>query len=274
MGDMRQAAENFLALLQQEAETFNELLSTEDGDWIVKGFIDVFKHVYTISGDTKVVSKLIELMLFPYFLKFAERENFKLILSREQNHYPDLTFVDEEGFKFAVDLKSTYRNGKDRSGQDKVNIMTLGAFTGYFRSRNSTKNITFPYSRYSGHYVLGVIYSRAELKPNELEIHSVDQLSQIPSVVRDLQFFAQPKYRIASTSPGSGNTKNIGAVSTVPELVNGTGPFAQLGEEVFDDYWMYYLTKDMARAVDLDEPPYKNLDSYFAFKQRPEIDTR
>ena len=65
----------FLTLLQQEAATFNDLISMESGDWIVKGFIDVFRNVYTISGDTKVVSKLIEIMLFPYFVAFAERNN-------------------------------------------------------------------------------------------------------------------------------------------------------------------------------------------------------
>jgi len=36
----------------------------------------------------------------------------------------------------------------------------------------------------------------------------------------------------------------------------------ELGEEVFDDYWMYYLTTDMARALELDKPPYVNLATY------------
>lgn len=51
--------------------------------------------------------------------------------------------------------------------------------------------------------------------------------------------------------------------------MNGTGPFVNLGEEVFDDYWMYYLTQDMARAADLKKPPYNNLDTYFEYKQVP-----
>lgn len=44
-----------------------------------------------------------------------------------------------------------------------------------------------------------------------------------------------------------------------------------LGEEVYDDYWMFYLTKDMAKAVDM-ERPYTNLKSYLEYKQRG-IDT-
>jgi hypothetical protein len=244
------AASEFLVLLQQEAQTFNQRLSTISGDWIVKGFIDIFKNIYTISGDTKVVSKLIEIMLFPSFVAFAEKHGYKLVLSREQNHYLDLTFVTNEGYKFAVDLKSTYR-----LTSETVNSLTLGAFTGYFRNRASNKNATFPYGEYSGHFVLGVIYSRAEILVDQLNTHHVEELEQIPSVVKDLQFFAQPKYRIAKDHPGSGNTKNIGSISSVSGLVEGSGPFAELGEEVFDDYWMYYLTVDMARAAELAKPP-------------------
>jgi hypothetical protein len=262
----KRGADKFLGLLQSEAESFNsnKVVATDKGEWTVKGFIDVFKNVYTISGDTKVISKIMELMLFPYFLSFAKKHGLKLILSREQNHYPDITFIDKKGCKFAVDLKSTYR-----ISSDKVNTMTLGAFTGYFRNRASAKNVTFPYGDYSGHFVLGVIYSRALLKTDEFKTHTLDELEQIPSVVKDIQFFIQPKYRIASDRPGSGNTKNIGAIGTILELVNGNGPFAALGEEVFDDYWMYYLTSDMARAVELAKPPYNNLATYFQYKQGP-----
>lgn len=259
-----QAAENFLGALQKEAETFNGLLSTENSDWIVKGFIDVYKQVYTISNDTKVMSKLIELTLFPYFKSFAEKNNLKLVPTREQNHYPDLTFIDSADHKFAVDLKTTYRDVKNAA---RVSTMTLGAFTGYFRKRDSTKNVSFPYGTYSGHFVLGVIYSRALFRADELKTFTVSEIERIPSVVKDLQFFAQPKYRIASDRPGSGNTKNIGAIRRVPDLLNGTGPFASLGEKVFDDYWMYYLTSDMARGVELTKPPYNNLDTYLDYKR-------
>lgn len=266
--NVSEASDWFLGLLQEEAATFEKLVSTNSGDWIVKGFIDIFQNVYTISADTKVVSKLIELMLFPSFVAFAVKHNFKLVLSREQNHYPDVTFVTEGGHKFAVDLKSTYR-----LDANTVNSMTLGAFTGYFRSRESIKNTTYPYGQYVGHFVLGVIYSRADLKTDELKTYTTADLQQIPSVVKDLQFFAQPKYRIAKDLPGSGNTKNIGSVSTVSALVNGTGPFAALGEKTFDDYWMYYLTRDMARALELGHPPYKNLKTYLEYKTAPAGDT-
>ncbi len=96
--------------------------------------------------------------------------------------------------------------------------------------------------------------------------YTLDDLDKIPSVIRDFQFFAQPKYRIAAASPGSGNTKNIGSIKTIADLASGRGPFARLGEEIYDDYWMYYLTKDMAQSLDL-QRPYTNLKSYAEYKQ-------
>ncbi|HWF44465.1 MAG TPA: type II restriction endonuclease [Candidatus Kapabacteria bacterium] len=257
----KEAQKWFLKNLQKRVESFAQALLDAKGDWVVKGFIDIFERIYTISADTKVVSKLIELMLFPYFEAMASEHELEIVPCREQNHYPDLTFVHKEGWKFAVDLKSTYRHtGTECNGG------TLGTFTGYFRNRESSKGITFPYNEYAGHYAVGVIYSRTELTDEQFRTWSVKELKSIPSVVKDLEFFAQPKYRIASDHPGSGNTKNIGAVNSIEALVKGEGPFAKLGEKLFDDYWMNYLTKEMARAAELTKQPYRNLAEYKAFK--------
>lgn len=257
-----QLKNDFRNKILKYVDVFNEAVSTDKGDWIVKGFIDIAKNIYTISVDTKVISKIMELLLFPEISKFASRNGYKMILCKEQNFYPDITFVDNNDNKFAVDLKSTYK--KDYY---QVNGMTLGAFTGYFRDRKSSKNITFPYDEYIGHFVLGVIYSRTESKVDERSIYKIEDLQNIASVVKDFKFFVQEKYKIAIDRPGSGNTKNIGSILDIDQLINGRGPFSELGEEVFDDYWMYYLTKDMAMAVELKEPPYKNLKQYQQYKK-------
>ncbi len=148
-----------------------------------------------------------------------------------------------------------------------MNGFTLGAFTGYFRQRKSAKNITFPYEQYAGHFVLGVIYSRREEAIDERRVYTLDELQDIVSVVKDFTFLLQEKWRIASERPGSGNTKNIGSVRDIQALVDGNGPFALHGEEVFDDYWMNYLTEDMARAIDSDVP-YRNLEEYCEWRER------
>jgi len=252
--------EDFLTRLQNETDTFNAAVATSQGDWVVKGFIDIARNIYTISTDTKVVSKVMELLLFPELVRFARQHNLKLHLAERQNFYPDVTFIDEENRLFAVDLKTTHR-----VNSEKINGMTLGAFTGYFRSRESRKNCSFPYGSYAGHFVLGVIYSQVP-EVDERQVHSLENLEQITSAITDFQFFVQEKYRIASDLPGSGNTKNIGAVRRIEDLLYGTGPFSDLGETIFDDYWMYYLTEDMARAVELPKRPYMNLKTYRAYK--------
>ena len=256
-------SDEFLKKLQTHADTFAKAVATNEGEWIIKGFIDVYRRIYTISVDTKIVSKVLELLLFPMFVEFGKTHRLKIELCPQQNFYPDLTFIHEaSGRKFAVDIKSTYR-----ISANEVNGMTLGAFTGYFRKRDSNKNILYPYSQYAGHFVLGVIYTKCDDVADERKQFTLDELPTIPSVVKEFQFFAQPKYRIASSRPGSGNTKNIGSVVKIDELVVGKGSFASLGEEVYDDYWMFYLTKDMAQALSL-ERPYTNLKNYLEYKKR------
>lgn len=252
--------ENFIELLRNAVIDFDKTISTDDGSWVVKGFIDIDENIYTISSDTKVISKIIELYIFPKILEFARKNNLEIELTKEQNFYPDITFKDKEGNLFAVDLKSSYRKNATH-----INGMTLGAFTGYFRERNSLKNITYPYKEYKAHIVLGVIYDVVE-NVDETKVFTVDKLMDITSVIRNFHFFVQEKWKIATDRPGSGNTKNIGSVSKIDDLIDGNGAFSQLGEEVFDDYWMYYLTADMARMAELPKPLYRNLSEYKQFK--------
>lgn len=255
--------DRLLKALQEEVSGYNKIIASEKGDWIVKGFIDIYKNIYTITIDTKVVSKVMEILLIPAFQSFANKNNMTLMLPPQQNFYPDLTFICKEtGNKFAVDIKSTFKDTGN-----KIKSMTLGAFTGYFRNRASTKNTLFPYGDYKAHLVLGVIYSQVEKKPDERTVYKLEELEQIESVVRDFEFFVQPKYKIASASPGSGNTKNIGSTNVISKLVKGEGVFSTLGEEVYDDYWMYYLTNDMAKALEI-KRPYTNLKSYLDYKEK------
>ena len=254
--------ESFRVSLAEHFGEFRRTLAADAGDWVVKGFIDVYRNIYTISVDTKVVSKIIELMLFPVISRFAAQHGYRLILSEHQNHYPDISFVAPNETKIALDLKSTYR-----VDANVVNGFTLGAFTGYFRQRQSTKNITFPYEQYAAHFVLGIIYGRSGEAIDERRIYKLDELHDIVSVARDFTFLLQEKWRIAGDRPGSGNTKNIGSVREVQALIDGAGPFAQHGQDVFDDYWMNYLTDDMARAIDSDVP-YHDLPSYWQWRHR------
>lgn len=261
--------EEFRDSLLDYINDFINVLSTPNGDWTVKGFIDIAKNIYTISVDMKVISKILELMLFPIIQQFAQERGIQIDLSEAQNFYPDMTFIFPDGTKAALDVKSTYRVSPTR-----ISGFTLGAFTGYFRFRSSAKNTMYPYQEYAKHYVLGVIYTKQEELIDENRIYTIDDLGEILSVIRDFEIVLREKYQIASDSPGSGNTKNIGSTKNIEELRNGTGVFAAYGIEIFDDYWMHYLTHDMARQAELAAPLYRNLQEYLTYRgmsQNPRV---
>lgn len=232
--------EKFKSSLKTFVSGLTQHVATKDKQWTVKGFIDVYKNVYTISADTKIVSKILEIHLFPKILEFAKSSGFKLVLTDHQNYYPDISFVSEssQDLKFAVDLKTTYRL------EDKpefCNGFTLGSHGEYFINRQSRKNIQFPYSEYAGHFCLGAIYSRSlGERLEEARVRKVDDLQSIVSVVRDFQFFVCEKWEIASDRSGSGNTANIGSITRIEDILNGNGMFKKLGEKWFDEYWMNY----------------------------------
>ena len=248
--------EEFFTLLSKEVMTYKQYLETDSEDWIVKGFIDINKNVYTITNDTKVVSKIIEILLIPKLENFAKRNGLELELPSKQNFYPDLTFKDKEGHLFAVDFKTSYYEG------DSVNGLTLGSYWGYFRERDSIKNMDHPYNAYESHTVLGILYKQSVVGTDEKTTYGIDELNAIHSVIEKFIFFVQPKWRIANAIPGSGNTRNIGGITNIQKLVNGEGPFSELGEEVFDDYWMGYFNKVDARNAGIGTPHYSNLETY------------
>lgn len=280
---------DFKKELDKFADKLEKYVSSDDGDWTIKGFIDVYKNVYTISSATKIVSKIIEIHIFPQILQFADRIGYKIILAEKQNWYPDLTFVNKkkEEIKFALDIKTTFRRN------DKTAGFTLGSHGGYFKERDKDKNIQFPYNQYTGHYCLGVIYTRTDLlddlaeteifqveelqeeydtpnrKVGERSVTTVKNLKSITSVIKDFDFFASEKWKIASDKQGSGNTANIGSVVDIADLKNGNGIFSQLGEEWFDEYWINYGSATMVK----DGKPIKitTLKDFLEFKGRTDL---
>ena len=271
------------------SEELEKYVSTENGDWSVKGFIDVYKNIYTISSDTKIVSKILEIHIFPQILQFAEENNYNIILTEHQNYYPDLTFIHKkyQEVKFAVDLKTTYRK---KSG---VSSFTLGSHGSYFKERDKKKNIQYPYNEYLAHFCLGVIYTRTDMSDDasdteiyqvqdlqeeyeienqmvgEREVTTVKNLKSITSVIKDFDFFVAEKWKIASDKQGSGNTANIGATLSIEDLRKENGIFSQLGEEWFDEYWINYGSATMLKNGE----PKKitTLKDFLEFKGRSDL---
>ena len=281
----RQAKASFSSALQNFVQRMREHVSAEDGEWTVKGFIDIYRNVYSISPDTKIISKILEIHLFPQILEFAQEHGYSIVLAEHQNWYPDLSFISQENpnLKFAVDLKTTYR---DLEFLGHVNGFTLGSHGAYFKNRASKKNIQFPYSDYSGHFCFGIIYTRADAKdidetevinirklnedegcphrPEQRAVTTVENLCSIASVIKDFQFFVCEKWQLASDRQGSGNTANIGSITAIDDILQGNGVFAKLGEDWFDEYWMNYGVTKMKKGRKT--VPIKRLEDFVAFK--------
>lgn len=279
----------FKEKLDEFSNKLEAYVSTDNGDWSIKGFIDVYKNIYTISSDTKIVSKILEIHIFPQILKFADDIGCKIVLAEKQNWYPDLSFVNKENeeVKFAVDLKTTFRRNRKTAG------FTLGSHGGYFKERDKDKNIQFPYNQYLGHYCLGVIYTRTDLaedlaeteifqveelqeeyetpieKVGERAVTTVKNLTSITSVIKDFDFFAAEKWKIASDKQGSGNTANIGSIVDIDDLKNENGIFSKLGEIWFDEYWINYGSATMIR--DGRTVKITTLKDFLEFKGRTDL---
>ena len=208
------------------------------------GVVDRRARVYPLGSDTKVISKLFEIVVRQAVASYADKMGMLLVEPTKQNHYPDFTLMYDEGdrAKIALDVKTTYR----RKGQTRFGY-TLGSYTSYIRPETEGKNIVFPYSHYGQHWIIGFVYSRAEGKRDTGgRIYSFDNLRQIPIPFDDVEVFMQEKWRIAGDRAGSGNTANVGSISgTIEDFRAGKGIFAS--EMEFLEYWRGYKRTSQER---------------------------
>ncbi|NEW62262.1 restriction endonuclease [Granulicatella sp. zg-ZJ] len=234
-------------------ETIYKYLSTEQQDWILSGFIDPDKNIYTFGSDSKIIGRLFEVLVTKPLLNAARELGYELGESEKQTVYPDFYFKKPNGRKIAIDIKTTYK----KSAQSKFGF-TGGSFTSFMR--NGTKNIYGHYNDYDAHYILGIVYEREESPTTG--ILSLEDLNSIRPAYKNIEFFIQEKFRICGETKGSGNTDNIGTIlsTTLSPFIFGAGPFNFLGEEVFHDYWTHFPKyKD---SKEIKDSLFNSIDSY------------
>ena len=160
--------------------------------------------------DSKVVSKVIEAFIVGVLIDQCDKYNLGYRLPKTQNEYPD--FVLYSPTPIAIDIKTSYKATSAR-----INGMTLGTYKGYFRNTQSTKNTVHPYNTFIDHLCVCVFYNRRD------------------SGVCLEDVIVKRKWQIASRSPGSGNTTNIGSIKDIGQLRNGPSVFSCDNE--FKEYW-------------------------------------
>jgi membrane-bound ClpP family serine protease len=112
-------------------------------------------------------------------------------------------------------------------------------------------------------------YETPNKKVGEREVTTVKNLKSITSVIKDFEFFAAEKWKIASDKQGSGNTANIGSTLSIEDLRNENGIFSQLGEEWFDEYWINFGSATMVK--DGKTVKITSLRNFLEFKGRNDL---
>ena len=235
-------------------DILNKAFDSVGVKWYIKGILDSRKRLYTLSDDTKLISKVFELISIPIITQAFEPYIQKWETEERQTVYPDLTLIlpGSSPNKISIDIKSTYRKGDTAS-------FTLGSYTAYIRSP-FTKNIRYPYNEYREHWIVGFIYDR--VPGVKAEIIDVSLIDKVIAPIKNVEVIIWQKWQIASDRPGSGNTANIGSVRSLEALRKGQGIFTEFGDngkDIFEDYW---------RNFDWKQPrKYTNMNGYLAWKK-------
>jgi hypothetical protein len=224
----------------------------------ISGFIGQDGAIYPLGSDTKVLSTIFELITRPAMLEIADEHGLELIEPSVQNHYPDFTLCSNRNSKkkIAIDVKTTYITHPEESFG-----FTLGGYTSFIRPDNETKNIVFPFSEYSEHWVIGYVYERlAEKKAAEQAVYTIDGIKKIPLPYSNVRFYVQEKWKISGDRAGSGNTTNIGSITgKMDAFQSGKGVFKN--EKEFLDYWRNYGRTSAERGN------FKNITEYRAWRK-------
>lgn len=239
---------------------FNEKLEEKAIDWEVSALVSPDGKLFSLGSDSKLIGRIFELISYNILQEIADENGWILHPSEAQTIYPDFTLMrsEEDKEKIAVDIKTTYRKFL-KNGKTSGYVFTLGSFNSYMR--DGTKNISYPYKEYAKHYVIGFVYTRNE-NASEGQMFALGDLDKLPVPYKDVEVFVQEKYKISGEKQGSGNTENIGSFKTnkMEYLVNGEGPFSELGIDVYEDYWAGYKKYR-------GEASYTSLDRYFEIRK-------
>lgn len=225
----------------------------------VCGFINTKGEIYPLGTDTKVLSSVFELFVRPILKEFCKQNNLILEEATTQNIYPDFTLINPKikshSNKIAIDVKTTYINAPG----NRIRY-TLGGYTSFIRT--PTKNISYHFDEYYEHWVIGFVYTRlAKNKSAPFDIYNFQSISDIPLAYNNVNFFVEEKWKIAGDSAGSGNTTNIGSISSsdIDSFKNPSPIFKS--ESEFLEYWRNYEKRRQDR-----EKSYSNIDEFRSWK--------
>jgi hypothetical protein len=175
--------------------------------------------------ESRIVTVILQTLALPEITSWAESHNVSVgDLSEYTRGYPDYELSGGDLGKrlIALDIKSARLKGGDR-----ISRMTLGSYHGYFLHPDEKKLLRGKrsYNDYDEHWIAAFIYKWNPEKPT-------------PGMVEIVERIVAHKWQVASRISGSGDTANIGGISSLSNLRDLRSEFA--GKEDFEEYWRIY----------------------------------
>jgi hypothetical protein len=209
--------------LQRELAKF--LQSVE---WNVIGIQTRDNQTIPMPPESRIVTVILQALAAPVIFTWAKKHEIKVEdLVEETRGYPDFALSEGplNGRLVALDVKSARY-----AGHDSVSRMTLGTYDGYFLHPDERRlsGGARCYNDYDEHWVVAFIYKW-------------DPKKDTPSMVEIVERIVAHKWQLASRTSGSGDTANIGGLSSLSALKALNSEFQN--EDEFEKYWRQYAVK-------------------------------
>lgn len=198
--------------------------------WDIEGILHADGTVTRLPAESRVVTEVIQSMVLGKISAWAERTGHALDVDESLGReYPDADLL-VDGRLVAIEVKSA-RVVKG----DRISTMTLGTYNGYFLEPDSKRlrRGTRCYNDYKEHWIIAVVY---RWNPRGATIDMVD--------IRDVCI--GQKWQFAARTSGSGDTANIGGITSVGRLRRLESEFESNKE--FEDYWRDYSKRHPRRG--------------------------
>lgn len=161
-----------------------------------------------------------------------------------------LTWIQDNIEYFGGDPDNVTIFGQSGGGAKVLTLMSTPYAKGLF---HKGINQSGTYDDYKLHYVIGFVYDRLKSSEDGQVIpYSADTLSEMKCPYGNVRVWVQEKYKITGLTEKSGNTTNIGSITSksIDKFINGKGPFSALNKCICDDYWRNYKKKTTYKTVE------------------------
>lgn len=196
--------------------------------WNIVGVQTTDKQIIPVPPESRIVTVILHALATPKIVSWAKTRNIIVEDFVEYTRgYPDMALSGGplEGKLVALDIKSARY-----SGNNNVSRMTLGTYDGYFLHPNE-KRLSGGfrcYNDYAEHWIAAFIYKWNPKKSS-------------PEMVEIIETTVAHKWQVASRTSGSGDTANIGGLSSLSDLRALKSEFDNGSE--FERYWRDYALK-------------------------------